>query len=246
MKIMKSIILLAAVMAMSWSAIAKETVVVAGATSKSGRAIVKSLLEQGYTVRAMVRDAAKAGDLGTGVQLVVADVTQPGTLKDAVKGADYMLSLIGAVPFGKDVPEAIDFHGVAALTDAAKAAGIKQFVHMTAIGSGSADPNVQLNKMFNMILMWKGKGEDYIRKSGMAWTIVRPGGLEDCEPGLTGLKVGHLDGAVPGRVCRADAGLVMIAAMGNKEYQSKTISVIKDQAGAVDGWRKEIAAIPKD
>lgn len=246
MRILKSSLMLLAAFAISWSAIAKETVVVAGATSKSGRAIVKSLLEQGYTVRAMVRDAAKAGDLGAGVKLVVADVTKPESLKDAVKGGDYVLSLIGAVPFGKDVPEAIDYHGVAALTDAAKAAGVKQFVHMTAIGSGSDDPTVQLNKMFNMILMWKGKGEDYIRKSGMAWTIVRPGGLEDCEPGLTGLKVGHLDGPAPGRVCRSDAGLVMIAAMGNKEYQSKTISVVKDQAAAVDGWRKEIAAIPKD
>ena len=33
-----------------------------------------------------------------------------------------------------------------------------------------------------------------------------------------------------GRVCRSDAGLVMIAEMGNKECQSKTISVVKDQA----------------
>ena len=133
-----------------------------------------------------------------------------------------------------------------ALTDAAKAAGVKQFVHMTAIGSGSDDPTVRLNKMFNITLMWKGKGEDYIRKSGMAWTIVRPGGLEDCEPGLKGLNVGHLDGTASGRVCRSDAGLVMIEAMGNKEYQSKTIAVVKDQAAAVDRWRKEIAAIPKD
>ncbi|PHY00342.1 MAG: hypothetical protein CK529_05045 [Rhodospirillaceae bacterium] len=246
MRILKSTLLLAAAMTMSWTVMAKEIVLVAGATSLSGRAIVKSLLDQGYKVRAMVRDVAKAGDMGPGVQMVVADVTKPDSLKGAVKGADYVLSLIGAVPMGKDVPEVIDFKGVSALTDAAKSAGVKQFVHMTALGSGSEDPNARLNKMFNMVLMWKGKGEDYIRRSGMAWTIVRPGGLEDCDAGKTGLKIGHLDGTAQGRVCRADAGLVMIAAMGNKDYLGKTISVVKDQAGAIDGWRMEIAAIPKD
>ena len=236
----------AASLVMGAMAQAKETVVVAGATSKSGREIVKSLLAEGYTVRAMVRDAAKAADLGQGVQLVVADVTKPETLPAAMKGADYLLSLIGAVPFGKDVPETIDYKGVVAMTDSAKAAGVKQIVHMTSLGSGSSDPNEQLNKMFNMILMWKGKGEDHIRASGVPWTIVRPGGLADCEANKTGLTVGHMNGTASGRVCRSDAGLVMIAAMGDKDYHGKTISVVMNDKAPAGNWKKDVAAIPRD
>lgn len=86
MRILKSTLLLAAAMTMSCTVMAKEIVLVAGATSLSGRAIVKSLLDQGYKVRAMVRDVAKAGDMGPGVQMVVADVTKPDLLKGAVKG----------------------------------------------------------------------------------------------------------------------------------------------------------------
>ena len=243
---MKPFLTLFAALAIASPALAKETVLVAGATGGTGRAVVKALLQDGYTVRAMVRDAGKASDLGAGVQIVVADVTKPETLPAAVKGADFVLSALGAVPAAKDSPEAIDYKGIAALTDAAKAAGVKHFIHMTSLGAGKDDPKEALNRIFQMVLVWKGKGEEHIRKSGMAWTVVRPGGLTDCEPGKIGLKLGHLDGTAPGRVCRADAGLVMVAAMGNKDYMGKTISVIEDKSEPVDGWRRMVAAIPKD
>ncbi|MBM3514410.1 MAG: SDR family oxidoreductase [Alphaproteobacteria bacterium] len=228
------------------SAFAKDTVVVAGATSKSGRAIVEQLAAAGYTVRALSRNPEKSKDFPAGVEVVMADVTKPETLPAAMKGAQVLLSTVGAVPFGTDVPEKIDFHGVAAMTDAAKAAGVKQIVHMTSLGSGSSDPNEQLNKMFNMILMWKGKGEDHIRNSGLAWTIVRPGGLADCEAGKAGLLVGHMDGSASGRVCRADGAAVMVAAIGNADYNGKTISVIQDDKAAVNAWKGQIKAIPRD
>lgn len=243
---MKTFALTLLAAAFAGSAFAKDTVVVAGATSKSGREIVKALLAEGYTVRAMARNPDKAKDLGAGVEVVMADVTKPETLPAAMKGANVLLSTIGAVPFGTDVPEAIDYHGVVAMTDAAKAAGVKQIVHMTSIGAGSEDPAEPLNKMFKMIQMWKGKGEEHIRKSGVAWTVVRPGGLEDCEPNKTGLLLGHKNGVRSGRVCRADAGLVMVAAIGNKDYDGKTISVIKDDTASVGAWRGQVAAIPKD
>jgi uncharacterized protein YbjT (DUF2867 family) len=243
---MKTLTLTIAAALIAGHAWAKDTVVVAGATSKSGRAIVTELIKQGYTVRALSRNPEKSKDLGAGVEVVMADVTKPETLPAAMKGAQVLLSTIGAVPFGTDVPEKIDYQGVVAMTDAAKAAGIKQIVHMTSLGSGSEDPNEQLNKMFQMILKWKGKGEEHIRKSGVAYTIVRPGGLADCEPGKQGLKLGKGDGEASGRVCRADAGLVMVAAIGNPEYYSKTIAVIGDDKAPVDAWRKQVAAIPKD
>lgn len=230
----------------SGSAIAKDTVVVAGATSKSGRAIVTQLVAAGYTVRALSRNPEKSKDLGAGVEVVMADVTKPETLPAAMKGAQYLLSTVGAVPFGADVPEQIDYQGVAVMADAAKAAGVKQIIHMTSVGSGSENPNDPLNKMFKMILMWKGKGEEHIRKSGVPFTIVRPGGLEDCDAGKTGLLVGHMDGPRAGRVCRADGAAVMVAAINNKEYFGKTISVIKDEAAPVDAWRKQVEAIAKD
>ncbi|MDX2222986.1 MAG: SDR family oxidoreductase [Rhodospirillaceae bacterium] len=244
--IAKSALAAVVIAALTGTAMAKDTVLVAGATGKSGRAIITSLLDQGYAVRAMVRNPAKATDLGAGVELVTADVTKKETLPAAVKGVDYVISTIGAVPFGADVPEKIDYQGVADLVDAAKAAGVKHFGLMTSMGAGSEDPNEQLNKMFNMILKWKGKGEEHLRKSGLPYTIVRPGGLADCEPGKTGLKVSTMKGTGGGQVCRADAGLTLVEAIKNPAFHGKTFAVVKDDAAPVDGWKKDVAALPKD
>jgi len=246
MKLSRLLVAIAAVALASTVAQAKDTVLVAGATGKSGRVIITALLERGYAVRAMVRNPDKSRDLGAGVELVTADVTKPETLAAAVKGADYVLSTIGAVPFGGDVAEKIDYKGVADLVDASKKAGVKQLILMTSIGSGNTDPAQPLNKMFNMQLMWKGKGEQHLRDSGLPYTIVRPGGLQDCDPGKVGLKVSKMDGPGSGPVCRADAGLVMIEAINNPAYMGKTLAVISDQPAAVDAWKKDVAALPKD
>ena len=60
-------------------------VLVAGATGGVGKRVVRRLLERGYTVRAIVRDAKRGKDvLGNNVELVEADITLPETLTPAV------------------------------------------------------------------------------------------------------------------------------------------------------------------
>ena len=99
----------------------KGTVLVAGA-GKSGKPLIKILVDQGYKVRVLTREAA---DLGNGVTVVVGDVTKPATLAPAVKGVDFVVSTIGAgAPQGDNRPEVVDFKGVANLVDAAKAASL--------------------------------------------------------------------------------------------------------------------------
>jgi uncharacterized protein YbjT (DUF2867 family) len=249
MTLTKTIIAAAAAMGLSASAYAAgETVVVAGATGKSGVPLIKILGEQGYKVRAMVRDKAKAGDLGAGVEVVQADVTKPETLGAAMKGATYVISTIGAgSPEPPNNPENVDYKGVANLTDAAKSAGVKHFVLMSSIGAGDKNPETFLNKRFGMVLMWKGVGEDHLRKSGLSYTIVRPGGLADCDPGKVGLKIAAGGGITgQGRICRSDVGLIMADALTNKDAAGKTIDTVSDDKAAVTAWKSGWAGVKKD
>ncbi len=72
-------------------------VLVAGATGGIGQEVVDQALAQGYSVRALVRDEAKARMLfGDRVQYVVGDVREPRSLRRAVKGADQVISALGA------------------------------------------------------------------------------------------------------------------------------------------------------
>lgn len=249
MTLTKTILAVAVAMGVATSAYAAgETVVVAGATGKSGVPLIKILSEQGYKVRAMVRDKAKAGDLGAGVEVVQADATKPETLGAAMKGATYVISTIGAGGVEPpNNPENVDYKGVVNLTDAAKAAGVKHFVLMSSIGAADPNPETFLNKRFGMVLMWKGKGEDHLRKSGLSYTIVRPGGLADCDPGKAGLKVGGRDEIKEGAtICRSDVGLIMADALTNKDVVGKTISTVSDKDAKPGAWKSALAGIKKD
>lgn len=235
---------LAAVLCSSTAFAAGDTVLVAGASGATGRPLVKMLVEQGYVVRALVRDPAKATDLGAGVTVVQGDVTQPATLAAATKGAKYVVTAIGAKK--PSTPEQVDYQGVVNLVDAAKAAGVQHFVLMSSIGAGNTDPAVPLNKMFGMVLVWKGKGEDHLRQSGVPYTIVRPGGLQVCEPGKTGLKIAPGDAAIRGLICRSDVARVMVDALTRPEAAGKTIALVGDKGAAPDAWKAAWADVPAD
>src|SRR5687768_9406502 len=72
-------------------------VLVAGATGGTGQEIVDQALARGYSVRALVRDEAKARMLwGDRVQYAVGDVREPRSLRRAVKGVSTVISALGA------------------------------------------------------------------------------------------------------------------------------------------------------
>ncbi len=228
---------------------ATQTVLVAGATGKTGVPLIKSLQAEGYQVRAMVRDKAKAGDLGAGVEVVEADVTRPESLVAAVRGMRYVISTIGASSATPpNNPEGVDYRGIVNLSDAAKKAGAKHFVLMSSIGAGDENPATPLNRMFGMVLSWKGKGEAHLRASGVPYTIVRPGGLVDCAGGNEALRIGAADSSLSGRVCRADVALVMMDALRNPDARNKTVALIGDSKAPANDWKstwKPIATDPR-
>jgi dihydroflavonol-4-reductase len=71
-------------------------VLVTGATGLIGNAIAKRLVERGDSVRALVRDPARAAPLlPPSVQCLQGDVTSPGTLPAAMHGVDVVFHAAG-------------------------------------------------------------------------------------------------------------------------------------------------------
>lgn len=94
--------------------------------------------------------------------------------------------------FGKDNAAAVDGAGTRALVDAAKRAGAKRFVLVTSLltnakAIGQAEnPNFKFLNALGGILDEKHAAEEYLAASGLAWTVVRPGGLSNDPPSVTG------------------------------------------------------------
>jgi uncharacterized protein YbjT (DUF2867 family) len=66
----------------------------------------------------------------------------------------------------------VDFRGTENLATIATRAGVKKFVLVTSIGVD--DPLFPLNVLWG-VLFWKKQGELAVQRSGMEYTIIRPG-----------------------------------------------------------------------
>ncbi|EIE22705.1 dehydrogenase, partial [Coccomyxa subellipsoidea C-169] len=207
---------------------------VAGATGGTGRAIVQRLVAEKIPVRALVRDTSRAvWLLPLNVELVKGDVYQFSTLQQALGDCNIVLVATGSRPaldpFG---PFNIDYQGTANLVEVARRAGVKRFVLVSSIGAD--EPFFPLNLLFG-VLFWKKRGEEALQRSGLQYTIVRPGGLTDTPrqgqvpggiimegPGAFGLPPKR----TPGSILRSQVADVCVDSLVLSEAANKVVEVI--------------------
>jgi len=219
-------------------------VLVAGATGQTGQLVVNELLANGYQVRALVRDTAKARKvLGDQVELVQGDIKDPATLAAAFAGTDAVISAVGARGAkGPDRPEAIDYQGVKNLVDAAVAARSQQFV-LVSSRSVTREDN-PLNKLFGNVLIWKLKGEDALRASGVPYTVVRPGGLTNGPGGDKDIVFEQGDTvSAQTTITRADVARICVQALKFPEARNRTFETSARAGAPVTDWRAKFAAL---
>jgi uncharacterized protein YbjT (DUF2867 family) len=213
-------------------------VLVAGATGGTGQEVVDQALAKGFRVRALVRDEAKARQLfGDRVQYTVGDVREPRSLKRAVKGVDQVISALGAnvQRDPENSPERVDYAGVKALAEAARAGGVSQFILVSSMGV--THPDHQLNAMLDNILSWKLKGEDAVRATGINYTIVRPGELTNEPAGRRGVRITQGDPlGGEGAVSRSDVAAILVDSIGRQDLYGKTFEVVGDHARPRIEW----------
>ncbi|MBB4934785.1 uncharacterized protein YbjT (DUF2867 family) [Lipingzhangella halophila] len=136
-------------------------IVVTGATGNVGRPLVQALAEAGKPVRAVSRGVAPV-DPPSGIKHLRADLGAPETLRPALDGAEALfLHDGGAGGFGFD-PRAI--------LDVAAGAGVRQVVLLSSQGVVTRPESPSHGGIGRAI-------EGAVRESGLAWTILRPGGF---------------------------------------------------------------------
>ncbi len=142
-------------------------VAVTGATGFVGRAVVDRAAGSGLSLRALTRRAQPSR---AGITWIAGALDKPESLATLVEGADAVLHIAGVV----NAPDREGFvagniDGTRAMVEAAKAAGIKRFVHVSSLSA--REPELS-------IYGWsKRQAEDVVTESGLDWTIVRPSGI---------------------------------------------------------------------
>ena len=151
---------------------------VVGATGTLGGMIARRLIDRGDPVRLLVRQGADASALvAAGADAATGDLKDRGSLERACAGIDVVVTTANSAQRGgADTPQTVEIEGNRNLIDAARAAGVKQFVFVSAIGAAEDSP-VEF-------LRGKGLAERHLRDSGMRWTIVAPNVFLDVWGGI--------------------------------------------------------------
>ncbi|MBI3448812.1 MAG: SDR family oxidoreductase [Acidobacteria bacterium] len=135
-------------------------ILITGATGNTGMEVVRQVTARGGRVRALVRSPEKAVTVtgGGGIETAAGDLDNPESLARALAGVEKVFLLSTADP------RQVELQGN--LVVAAKKAGVKHIVKMSALGAAMNSP-VSFGR-------WHAQTENQIEKSGMAFTHLRP------------------------------------------------------------------------
>jgi uncharacterized protein YbjT (DUF2867 family) len=137
-----------------------------GSTGFVGRGVAHRLLDGGHQLKVLVRDPMKAAAFKIrGAQVIVGDAINVGAVTQAAQGADHIISLVAVRRNVGQSFLAVNVDGPRNLGEAAKAAGVKSVVLVSAIGA-KLDPNYKY-------LTSRWMGEQELAKTGVPGTILR-------------------------------------------------------------------------
>lgn len=146
---------------------------VVGATGRLGGRIARRLLARGREVRVLLRPGSDPRPLlEAGARPVEGDLRDPASLAAACAGVEAVVTTATAGERGgADTPRTVDLEGNRDLVDAARAAGVRQLVFVSALFAAEDSPAE--------LLRAKAGAEAYLRASGLPHTILAPNGLMD-------------------------------------------------------------------
>lgn len=141
-----------------------------GATGYVGGFILKELRRQGYKVRCLVRDFEQAEKINAdGTEAVIGDITNPVSLEGVLTNCDAVIHLVAIIEENREKNitfTRLNFEATKNMVELAKKQGIKRLIHMSALGADTNGATAYFRT--------KGQAENYVRTSGLIYTIFRP------------------------------------------------------------------------
>jgi putative NADH-flavin reductase len=203
-----------------------------GATGATGTAFTAQALAAGNDVTAVVRDASRLRiPAHPRLRVVTADVMDPGSISQAVEGADAVISGVGPRSGG---PTTVIRDSVHSIIQAMDKTGTRRFIEVS--GSIVADEGESLymrylakplarSTFLRHVSADMRAGEEEIRRSDLDWTIVRPPALTDKE--ATGSYRTAIDRNLPHgfSVSRADLSACMLALVDDRASVRRHVAI---------------------
>ena len=207
-------------------------IVIAGGHGQIALRLERLLADAEHRVRGLIRNPEHDGDLReAGAEPVLCDLEalDVDALAALIGSADAIVFAAGAGPgSGPQRKWTLDYAGAVKLMEVGRRNGIDRYVIVSAM---SADPEAPDDGGFGTYLRAKGLADQKLAESGLAFTIVRPGGLTNEPP--TGLVTAapRLD---RGEVPRADVAATLAAVLATPATAGATFDLLSGDTPIAD------------
>ena len=199
-------------------------VLVAGGHGQIALRLLELLAARGDRARGLIRNPAHAADLeAVGAEAIVCDLESesPGPY---VRGADAVVFAAGAGPgSGAERKRTVDYGAAVKLVEAAMEHGVDRYVMVSSMGAGDPEAAPEPMRPYQRA---KHEADEALKASGLAYTIVRPGGLTD-DPGTGRIAVASPSLGRRGSVPRADVAATLLAVLDTPETTGLTFEVLE-------------------
>lgn len=189
------------------------SVAIIGGHGKIAMLLAKQLTSEGNQVRSLFRNKDHAPEVAaTGAEAIVADVEQLDVpaVTELLSGIDAVVWSAGAGGGSPARTYAVDRDAAIRSMNATAAAGIERYVMVSYFGAAT-DHGVPEDNSFFAYAEAKAAADEYLRGSGLKWTIAGPSSLTDDAPtGRIEVKGQGRDVAASS-VARADVAAVVAA-----------------------------------
>ncbi len=188
-------------------------VVVAGGHGQIALHLLRLLAERGDGAWGLIRNPDHGPALERlGARATVCDLEELENLAACVADADAVVFAAGAGPgSGPESKRTVDLGGAVKLVDASRVTGIRRYVMVSAMGAGEPE---SAGEQMRPYLEAKAEADQVLARSGLDFTIVRPGRLTD-EPGTGRVAAGP--DVERGEIPRDDVAAVLLAALDHGE-----------------------------
>jgi putative NADH-flavin reductase len=205
-------------------------VAVFGAGGRTGREVVRTALEHGHHVTAVMRNPDGIDPRTENVSVAVADVHDPAAVAAALHGVEAVVSALGGRP---RQPTTVYSHGVEVIGHAMRAADARRLICLSA-GALDLGPHVPFGQrivsravvrlFFRDGYADMAKMESTLRTDDLDWTVVRVPGLTS-KTGGNPYRVAEAPLDRPSTIARADLAAYLVSILDDPTTYRKIMEI---------------------
>jgi putative NADH-flavin reductase len=153
-------------------------IAVLGGTGKAGQYLIRELIRQGYSIRALVRDPQKIGYADPLLEVIQGNALNYESILDLLSGCDAVISTLGPAKEQPDTCSIAVGHTIKAM----QILSVRRYIEVAGLGIDTPeDKKGVLTRTLVTIMRWfaatviddRQKDYELLKNSPIKWTIVR-------------------------------------------------------------------------